>query len=96
MKTYVPIQASDLKRPYGIGRMLARVSMSKSVFRDMDDANLGETNRSAFIEFATRFLLAIMQTDLDEREAREIRFLLRKSLGNDGYEVVIENLKKIL
>lgn len=95
MKKYIPILASELRRPYGTGRVLVRMSFSKPVVRDMDDADLGDANRSGFVEFGTRLLLALCNVNLDEREVREIKFLLSKMVGNGGKSVFYENVEKI-
>lgn len=92
---YIPIKASELRRPYGTGRILVKMSFSRSTVRNMDAANLGDGNQSAFVEFSTRLFLALLNDNLDERESREIRFLISKIADKTGYEKVIENVGKI-
>lgn len=93
-KTYIPIKASEVRRPYGTGRVLVRMSFSRQTVRNMDSADLGDGNQSAFVEFGTRMLLALMETDLTEREAREVRMLLLK-MTETGFQTVLSNVEKI-
>lgn len=89
---YIPIRAGELKRPYGTGRVLVKMSFSRSTVRNMDEANLGDGNQSAFVDFSTRFLLALLSDNLEDRECREIKFLISRMTD---YEKVVENIGKI-
>lgn len=93
---YIPLKASELRRPYGTGRVLVRMSFSRATVRGMDEANLGDGNQSAFVEFGTRLLLALVSSEMTDKEAREIRLLLYKLTDKTGYEKLLENVEKIL
>lgn len=92
---YIPIKANELRRPYGTGRVLVRMSFSRTIVRGMDEANLGDGNQSAFVEFGTRLLLALLSDEIADKEAREINFLLNKITDKSGHKKMIENVGKI-